>query len=185
MASLRIRSRAYGIIANPLSVRSAARQLNATRYNFSPYSALVLLQHLAPTHVTNFIYSFDLTLSPQKIQNAILIHSALSQTCEDDFLVLQTAFGTTGGFGPANHILVWVTDTNVKPGGGHSYGYGEKDGQSQVSISSTATGALAARWVFVLELGEVQFPIIWSIIGSALFVAVISLFTRASTNDSK
>ena len=39
--------------------------------------------------------------------------------------------------------------------------------------------------LFVLELGEVQFPIIWSIIGSALFVAVISLFTRASTTDSK
>jgi hypothetical protein len=38
---------------------------------------------------------------------------------------------------------------------------------------------------FILELGEVQFPIVWSIIGSALFVAVISLFTRASTTDSK
>jgi hypothetical protein len=37
---------------------------------------------------------------------------------------------------------------------------------------------------FTLELGDVRFPIIWSIIGSALFVAVLSL-TRASTTDSK
>ncbi len=32
--------------------------------------------------------------------------------------------------------------------------------------------------LLALDLGGVKFPIVWSIIGSALFVAVISLITR-------
>jgi len=32
--------------------------------------------------------------------------------------------------------------------------------------------------LYVLQIENTQFPIIWSIIGAALFVAVISLFTR-------
>jgi hypothetical protein len=32
--------------------------------------------------------------------------------------------------------------------------------------------------LFTLDIGDVPFPIVWSIIGSALFVAVISLLTR-------
>jgi len=43
--------------------------------------------------------------------------------------------------------------------------------------------ALSLPELFVLELGGTQFPIIWSIIGSALFVAVLSLFTRASSRQ--
>jgi uncharacterized membrane protein YeaQ/YmgE (transglycosylase-associated protein family) len=71
---------------------------------------------------------------------------------------------------------------------------GYSRGGCLVAIALGFIGALLGMWLarvlslpelFVLELGEVQFPIIWSIIGSALFVAVISLFTRASTNDSK
>lgn len=63
-----------------------------------------------------------------------------------------------------------------------------------VAIALGFIGALIGMWLarvlslpelFMLELGGVQFPIIWSIIGSALFVAVLSLFTRASTTDSK
>ena len=34
---------------------------------------------------------------------------------------------------------------------------------------------------FALEVGGVEFPVVWSIIGSALFVAVISLLTRPTT----
>jgi uncharacterized membrane protein YeaQ/YmgE (transglycosylase-associated protein family) len=55
-------------------------------------------------------------------------------------------------------------------------------------------GALIGMWlaralslpeIFTLEIGEVQFPVVWSVIGSALFVAVVSFLTRASTTDSK
>jgi uncharacterized membrane protein YeaQ/YmgE (transglycosylase-associated protein family) len=71
---------------------------------------------------------------------------------------------------------------------------GYSRGGCLVAIALGFIGALLGMWLarvlslpelFVLELGEVQFPIVWSIIGSALFVAVISLFTRASTTDSK
>lgn len=39
-------------------------------------------------------------------------------------------------------------------------------------------GALGLGEMFAVNIGGQSFPIIWSIIGSALFVAVISLFTR-------
>ena len=56
-----------------------------------------------------------------------------------------------------------------------------------VAIALGFIGALLGMWVagalgigemFAINIGGQQFPIIWSIIGSALFVAVISLFTR-------
>ena len=39
-------------------------------------------------------------------------------------------------------------------------------------------GALGLREVFAINIGGESFPIIWSIIGSALFVAVLGLITR-------
>jgi hypothetical protein len=33
--------------------------------------------------------------------------------------------------------------------------------------------------LFAIQIGTTSFPIIWSIIGGALFVAVISLITRS------
>ena len=44
-------------------------------------------------------------------------------------------------------------------------------------------GMWLARWLglpepFAIQIGTTNFPIVWSIIGSALFVAVISLLTR-------
>ena len=71
---------------------------------------------------------------------------------------------------------------------------GYSRGGCLVAIALGFIGALLGMWLarvlslpelFVLELGEVQFPIVWSIIGSALFVAVLSLLTRASTTDSR
>ena len=71
---------------------------------------------------------------------------------------------------------------------------GYSRGGCLVAIALGFIGALIGVWLarvlslpelFTLELGGVQFPIIWSIIGSALFVAVLSLLTRASTSDSK
>ena len=56
-----------------------------------------------------------------------------------------------------------------------------------VSIALGFIGALLGMWIagqvglpelFAVDIGGERFPIVWSIIGSAIFVAVISLFTR-------
>jgi uncharacterized membrane protein YeaQ/YmgE (transglycosylase-associated protein family) len=56
-----------------------------------------------------------------------------------------------------------------------------------VSIALGFIGALLGMWlakqlglpeILPIHIGTVSFPIIWSIIGSALFVAVITLLTR-------
>lgn len=56
-----------------------------------------------------------------------------------------------------------------------------------VSIALGFIGALLGMWLarhlglpelFAIQIGTTSFPIIWSIIGSALFVAIISLLTR-------
>ena len=56
-----------------------------------------------------------------------------------------------------------------------------------VSIALGFIGALLGVWVagklglpevFAVNIGGQNFPIVWSIIGSAIFVAIISLFTR-------
>ena len=56
-----------------------------------------------------------------------------------------------------------------------------------VSIALGFIGALIGMWLaramglpelFPIQIGTTSFPIVWSIIGSALFVAVISLLTR-------
>jgi len=56
-----------------------------------------------------------------------------------------------------------------------------------VSIALGFVGAVLGMWLarmmhlpelFGVKIGTTTFPIVWSIIGSALFVAVISLLTR-------
>jgi uncharacterized membrane protein YeaQ/YmgE (transglycosylase-associated protein family) len=56
-----------------------------------------------------------------------------------------------------------------------------------VSIAIGFIGAVLGMWLartlglpemFVLNIGGTSFPIVWSIIGSALFVAVINFLTR-------
>ena len=56
-----------------------------------------------------------------------------------------------------------------------------------VSIAIGFIGALLGMWLsrqlglpelFSIQIATTNFPIIWSIIGSALFVAVITLLTR-------
>ena len=56
-----------------------------------------------------------------------------------------------------------------------------------VSIAIGFIGALLGMWLarqlglpelFAIQIGTASFPIIWSIIGSALFVALITLITR-------
>jgi uncharacterized membrane protein YeaQ/YmgE (transglycosylase-associated protein family) len=67
---------------------------------------------------------------------------------------------------------------------------GYSHGGCLVSIALGYIGALIGLWVarkmnlpelFAVDIGGTHFPIIWSIIGSALFVAVISLISRRGT----
>ncbi|HBB90076.1 MAG TPA: hypothetical protein DC047_20940 [Blastocatellia bacterium] len=57
-----------------------------------------------------------------------------------------------------------------------------------VSIALGFIGALLGMWLarnlglpelFSVQIGTTSFPIIWSIIGSALFVAIIALLSRS------
>ena len=56
-----------------------------------------------------------------------------------------------------------------------------------VSIALGFVGAVVGMWIarslglpelFAIQIGNTNFPIVWSIIGSALFVAIIALLTR-------
>lgn len=64
---------------------------------------------------------------------------------------------------------------------------GYSRGGCLVAIALGFIGALTGTWIarhagmpelFAVQIGGTRFPIIWSIIGSALFVAVIGLLTR-------
>ena len=64
---------------------------------------------------------------------------------------------------------------------------GYSHGGCLVSIALGFIGALIGVWIqrrlglpelFPVRIGTTTFPIIWSIIGSALFVAVLSLLAR-------
>jgi uncharacterized membrane protein YeaQ/YmgE (transglycosylase-associated protein family) len=70
---------------------------------------------------------------------------------------------------------------------------GYSRGGCLVAIVLGFIGALLGVWIaralslpeiLMLDIGDVHFPIIWSIIGSALFVAVVGFLTRVATNDS-
>ncbi|HUE81509.1 MAG TPA: GlsB/YeaQ/YmgE family stress response membrane protein [Pyrinomonadaceae bacterium] len=64
---------------------------------------------------------------------------------------------------------------------------GYSRGGCMVSIALGFVGAVVGVWLaralnlpelFAVRIGTTNFPIVWSIIGSALFVAVITLLTR-------
>jgi len=85
-----------------------------------------------------------------------------------DFLVLLIIAGLCGALGQA------IT--------------GFSRGGCLVSIALGFIGAVLGMWLarqlglpelFSINIGTTSFPIIWSIIGSALFVAIISLLTRS------
>jgi uncharacterized membrane protein YeaQ/YmgE (transglycosylase-associated protein family) len=65
---------------------------------------------------------------------------------------------------------------------------GYSRGGCLVSIALGFVGALLGMWLarqmglpelFAINIGGTNFPIVWSIIGSALFVAIITLITRS------
>ena len=83
------------------------------------------------------------------------------------FLILLLIAGICGALGQAI--------------GGYSHG------GCLVSIALGFIGALLGRWlagalglpeIFAIPAAGMKFPIIWSIIGAALFVAVIGLISR-------
>jgi uncharacterized membrane protein YeaQ/YmgE (transglycosylase-associated protein family) len=66
---------------------------------------------------------------------------------------------------------------------------GYSRGGCLVSIALGFVGAVLGMWLarvmhlpelFAVQIGSTSFPIVWSIIGSALFVAIITLLTRRS-----
>ncbi len=85
-----------------------------------------------------------------------------------DFLILLLIAGVCGSIGQAIA--------------------GYTRGGCLASIALGFIGAIIGVWVarnlglpelFTIKIGVNNFPIIWSILGAALFVAVISLFARA------
>lgn len=64
---------------------------------------------------------------------------------------------------------------------------GYSRGGCLVSIALGFVGALLGMWLarimqlpelFAVRIGNTNFPIVWSIVGSALFVALLTLLTR-------
>lgn len=62
-----------------------------------------------------------------------------------------------------------------------------------VSIALGFVGAVLGRWIqktaglhepFAIDIGDNTFPVVWSIIGAALFVAVIGFLTRGRTDKN-
>ncbi len=45
-------------------------------------------------------------------------------------------------------------------------------------VIAAVCGALGLPELFVLQFDDVSFPLVWSVVGSALFVAVLSLIAR-------
>ncbi len=68
---------------------------------------------------------------------------------------------------------------------------GYSHGGCLVCIALGFIGALLGFWIaraaglpelFMVQIGAVRFPIVWSIIGATLFVAVVGLLTRRPPN---
>ena len=69
---------------------------------------------------------------------------------------------------------------------------GNSRGGCLVSIAVGFVGALLGTWiaramslppVFVLDVGGTEFPVVWSILGGAVFVGAIGLLSRGGRND--
>lgn len=66
---------------------------------------------------------------------------------------------------------------------------GSSRGGCLAAIAVGFVGALLGSWlarllelppIFVVHLDDVDFPVVWSILGSTLFVALLSLLTRST-----
>ncbi len=93
---------------------------------------------------------------------------------------------TVGGFGFWNLVLLLLI-AGVCGALGQAI-TGVSRGGCLVSIALGFIGALVGLWLarllglpelFTVSVGGTSFPILWSIIGSALFVAIISFIARS------
>jgi len=84
------------------------------------------------------------------------------------------------------HFIVLLVVAGIVGAIGQSLGGFSRTG-CLGSIALGFIGALIGMWlgrslglplIFVLQIGGTPFPIVWSIIGAALFVAVLGLLTR-------
>ena len=71
---------------------------------------------------------------------------------------------------------------------------GYSHGGCLVATALGFIGALIGMWLartlslpefLTIQAGEVQFPIVWSIIGAALFVAVLGLLARLASDSNR
>jgi uncharacterized membrane protein YeaQ/YmgE (transglycosylase-associated protein family) len=83
-------------------------------------------------------------------------------------------------------ILILLAIAGVCGALGQAIG-GSSRGGCLVSIAIGFIGALLGSWIasalhwrelFALDIAGAHFPIVWSIVGAALFVAVINLISR-------
>ena len=83
-------------------------------------------------------------------------------------------------------LLVLLLIAGICGSLGHAIA-GFSRGGCLLSIALGFVGAVLGMWLaramglpelFAIRIGDTNFPIVWSIIGSALFVAVIALLTR-------
>lgn len=86
-------------------------------------------------------------------------------------------------------LLVLLVIAGVCGALGQAIG-GYSHGGCLVSIALGFIGALLGSWIagalrlpelFALNVASMHFPVVWSIVGAALFVAVINLISRRRT----
>jgi uncharacterized membrane protein YeaQ/YmgE (transglycosylase-associated protein family) len=99
---------------------------------------------------------------------------------------MESTTWTIGGYGVWNFVWLLVIAGVCGALGQAITGVSRRG--CLVSIALGFIGALVGLWVaqglglpelFTVNVGGTRFPILWSIIGSALFVAVISLISRS------
>jgi uncharacterized membrane protein YeaQ/YmgE (transglycosylase-associated protein family) len=88
-------------------------------------------------------------------------------------------------------FIVLLVIAGVCGGIGRSIAGGSRSG-CLGAIALGFIGALLGNWIaeklhlpelVTIQIGREHFPVLWSIIGSAVFVAVLSLFTRKRKSD--
>jgi len=103
------------------------------------------------------------------------------------YLYLKDQYNPSGGFDMTLvDLLILLLVAGICGSLGQAIS-GFSRGGCLVSIALGFVGAVIGMWVarslglpelFTVRIGDTNFPIVWSIIGSALFVAVIALLTR-------
>ena len=135
----------------------SSSQIGATTHIGDWENDWTQILHFDIRTTTNFAYAYDPILTETDVINAEQILASLAETSESDFLKVQSLFRTTGGFGPGNHILVWVTHQIVDSRGlgGVNFGWGPVDRLKQISINAGITDPAVAKCVLVAELAEI------------------------------